>query len=108
RTPLNAILGFSEMMQNETFGPLGHVNYRDYAADIHKSGANLLTLINDVLDLSRLDDGGIALTKDDMDLRDVIRSVLAGVTQSADAGGVALVDNLGEAPLTIYADPRRI
>ena len=57
RTPLNAILGFSEVMQNEIFGPHGVPAYKDYASDIHNSGVHLLGLINEILDLSRIEAG---------------------------------------------------
>ena len=57
RTPLNAILGFSEIIKSELYGPLGHRKYAEYAEDVHKSGAHLLDLINDVLDLSKIDAG---------------------------------------------------
>ena len=57
RTPLNAILGFSEIMMNEVFGPVGNEHYKGYAADIHTSGQHLLKLINEILDLSRIEAG---------------------------------------------------
>jgi PAS domain S-box-containing protein len=57
KTPLNAVLGFSEIIRDEVLGPVGHDRYRDYAGDIHKSGARLLAIINDVLDVSRLEGG---------------------------------------------------
>jgi signal transduction histidine kinase len=57
RTPLNAVIGFSEMMGMEAFGPLGHSNYKEYVRDIHTGGTRLLTLINDILVLSKLDAG---------------------------------------------------
>ncbi|WP_053239539.1 ATP-binding protein [Pleomorphomonas koreensis] len=57
RTPLNAILGFSEIMMNEVFGPVGNQHYKGYAADIHTSGQHLLKLINEILDLSRIEAG---------------------------------------------------
>ena len=61
RTPLNAILGFSEVIKGELYGPLGHPKYREYAEDVHKSGVHLLDLINDVLDLSKIDAGKMDL-----------------------------------------------
>ncbi|MBA2587680.1 MAG: hypothetical protein H0U98_03550 [Alphaproteobacteria bacterium] len=61
RTPLNAILGFSEVLQAELYGPLGHPKYIEYAHDVHKSGEHLLDLINDVLDLSKIDAGRMEL-----------------------------------------------
>lgn len=62
RTPLNAIIGFSEVLKNETFGPMGSERYRDYADDIHSSGQHLLSLINDVLDMSKIEAGKYAPT----------------------------------------------
>jgi signal transduction histidine kinase len=61
RTPLNAILGFTEIFKVQLFGPLGHPKYLEYAGDVHKSGAHLLDLINDVLDLSKIDAGKMEL-----------------------------------------------
>jgi len=61
RTPLNAILGFSEILATQLYGPLGHKKYAEYAKDVHKSGAHLLDLINDVLDLSKIDAGKMEL-----------------------------------------------
>jgi len=61
RTPLNAILGFSEIIKAQLYGPLGHDRYREYASDVHRSGAHLLDLINDVLDLSKIDAGRMEL-----------------------------------------------
>jgi len=61
RTPLNAILGFSEILKAQLYGPLGHAKYVEYAEDVYKSGAHLLDLINDVLDLSKIDAGKMEL-----------------------------------------------
>jgi signal transduction histidine kinase len=61
RTPLNAILGFSEIMLQEQLGPLGEPRYREFARDIHDSGAHLLAIINDILDLSRIEAGTYAI-----------------------------------------------
>jgi signal transduction histidine kinase len=61
RTPLNAILGFSDLMHQEIRGPLGHSSYKGYAQDIHRSGAHLLSLINDILDLSKIEAGRFEL-----------------------------------------------
>jgi two-component system cell cycle sensor histidine kinase PleC len=61
RTPLNAILGFTEILKTELYGPLGHAKYIEYADDVHKSGAHLLDMINDVLDLSKIDAGKMEL-----------------------------------------------
>ena len=72
RTPLNAILGFSEVMGNEVLGPLENPTYRDYARDIHASGRHLLDLINDILDLSRIEAGRMQFSLETFDLAEVL------------------------------------
>ncbi len=76
RTPLNAILGFSEIMKGEVFGPVGSPQYVEYAGHIHSSGEHLLGLINDVLDLSRIEAGRFVIKAAEIDLRDQIASAL--------------------------------
>jgi two-component system cell cycle sensor histidine kinase PleC len=68
RTPLNAILGFSEVMANEVLGPMGNPTYRDYAGDVHESGQHLLNLINEILDLSRIEAGRYQLNEEPVTL----------------------------------------
>jgi signal transduction histidine kinase len=75
RTPLNAILGFSEVMVSEVFGPLGNDRYRGYAQDIHSSGSHLLSIINDVLDLSKAAAGKLELVEGWIDAREIVKSV---------------------------------
>jgi two-component system, cell cycle sensor histidine kinase PleC len=72
RTPLNAILGFSEVLENELFGPLQNNAYKDYAGDIHNSGRYLLTLINDILDLSRIEAGRRDIAEEPTHVRDCL------------------------------------
>jgi two-component system cell cycle sensor histidine kinase PleC len=71
RTPLNAILGFSEVMKNEVFGPHASPSYREYASDIHSSGQHLLNLINEILDLSRIEAGRYELKEEAVNLAHV-------------------------------------
>src|SRR5262249_44963831 len=77
KTPLNAVLGFSEIIRDELFGPAGQRVYRDYAADIHASGTRLLALINDILDVSRIEGGAITIAARPEDLDLVIETALA-------------------------------
>jgi len=72
RTPLNAILGFSEMLRAQYFGPLGAKNYKEYANDIHHSGEHMLALINDILDISAIEAGKRELARDDVDIHEVL------------------------------------
>jgi signal transduction histidine kinase len=90
RTPLNAILGFSEMMTSETFGPLGHAKYLDYTRDIHRSGTHLLALINDVLDMSKIEAGRFELDESAVSLAEVVESCLAMVKWRAEKNAVEL------------------
>ncbi len=80
RTPLNAIIGFSEIMQGEMFGDLGDSRYRDYTRDIKASGTHLLNIINDVLDLSKIEAGKQDLLVENVDVENAIRSSLSIVT----------------------------
>lgn len=68
RTPLNAILGFSEILTKSMYGPLGDPHYEDYARDIYQSGAHLLNLINDILDITKIEVGKLDLIEDEFDL----------------------------------------
>jgi signal transduction histidine kinase len=85
RTPLNAILGFSEVIQSELYGPLGHRKYREYAQDVYRSGAHLLDLINDVLDLSKIDAGKMELRESMFAVPDLVAETLALVGHKANA-----------------------
>lgn len=74
RTPLNAVLAFSEILQKELFGPLGDNRYQEYATDIHASGQHLLDLINDLLDLARIEAGRYELNFEEADFGELVRS----------------------------------
>ena len=93
RTPLNAINGFSEIMAGEMFGPLGDAKYKGYAADILKSGQHLLSLINDVLDMAKIEAGKLTLHYETVSLKEVVEDaarLMRGKVQ--DAGLNLLVD----------------
>ncbi len=108
RTPLNAIIGFSEIIKTETFGPVGSVKYRGYAEDIHQSGQHLLDLINDILDLSRVEAGEDELREEHLDIPTVIESVLRLVRQRAEKGGLQLEWELPDDLPLLYADERKV
>ncbi|OYQ35915.1 hypothetical protein CHU95_06550 [Niveispirillum lacus] len=90
RTPLNAVIGFSEIIATEAMGPIAQPAYREYAHDIHDSGQMLLTLINDILDLSKIQAGKKELLEKLVDVPRLIRSSLRLVAERADKGGVLL------------------
>ncbi len=90
RTPLNAIIGFSEMMQGQVFGPLGSDKYADYCGHIKESGDYLLGVISDVLDMSRLDAGQIALERNDFDLGQSVLSAIRRIELAADEKAIAI------------------
>ncbi len=83
RTPLNAIIGFSEIMESRMFGPLGAEKYTEYSRDIRESGEYLLDVINDILDMSKIEAGGIRLTPEAMALEPVLADCLRVVSTRA-------------------------
>lgn len=83
RTPLNAIIGFSDIIRSELFGPSGNEKYLDYANDIHQAGTYLLRLINDLLDVSRLEVGEFSLTEEDVDLHECIAGSVCMLAEQA-------------------------
>lgn len=85
RTPLNAVIGFSEILTNELFGPIGNPRYRDYAADIHASGAHLLSLINDIIDFSTIDLGHRKLEPAPIDLPNALQDSMRLIRPQAAA-----------------------
>jgi two-component system cell cycle sensor histidine kinase PleC len=108
RTPLNAILGFSEIMKGEVFGPVGSPQYAEYAGHIHSSGEHLLGLINDVLDLSRIEAGRFVIKAAEIDLRDHIASALNLFAVRAAEGKIDLQRDIeSDLPLLI-ADERAL
>jgi signal transduction histidine kinase len=106
RTPLNAILGFSEFMGAEPFGRLGDPRYRGYVEDIRKSGAHLLALIDDILDMTRVEAGRLDLHETDVDLSESIASSMAMMRTAAAEGGVALSCRQLDAPIVVRCDAR--
>lgn len=90
RTPLNAILGFSEIIESQTYGPIEQQRYVEYAGDIHSSGEHLLDLINDVLDVAKIEAGVLKPEIEDVDLPRVIQSCLNMIENRALRGNIAV------------------
>jgi PAS domain S-box-containing protein len=108
RTPLNAIIGFSEVMMEERFGPVGHDRYRGYLKDIHVSGGHLLSLINDLLDLSKIEAGKLDLTFANVSLNDLTQQCVAIMQQQASREHVIVRTSLSANLPQIVADARSV
>ncbi len=107
RTPLNAIMGFSDIMRQRLFGPMSE-RYAEYADLIHESGAHLLELINDVLDMSKIEAERFELAREDFDARDAIAAVLRLMRGQADRAGISLRGDISAESLEAEADRRAI
>ncbi len=107
RTPLNAIIGFSEIMEAAMFGPLGAEKYREYSRDIRESGQYLLDVINDILDMSKIEAGGIPLALEDVDLDPVLADCLRVVWQRATEKRLNLRSSIDPA-IRLKADRRAL
>ena len=108
RTPLNAIIGFSEIMAGEFLGELGNQKYHEYAVDIHESGEHLLHVINDILDLSKIEAGKIDLDEEIIDPSATIESSIRLVKEMADEHGIAVTARAEGAPPRLRADARKL
>jgi signal transduction histidine kinase len=107
RTPLNAIIGFSEILKTEAFGPLGMPRYIEYAADIHHSGQHLLSLVNDILDLSKIEAGVEHInTNAPVDLTAKIEAICRTMSVIATENGTRLTSKLPPEPVHILANRR--
>lgn len=106
RTPLNAILGFSEVMKMELFGALGQPRYQVYAQDIFNSGNLLLSLINDILDLSKIESGKMVLHPEPVAVTDVFDSAMTLMRERAKDGGVSLTADIAKDLPPLYVDLR--
>jgi two-component system cell cycle sensor histidine kinase PleC len=107
RTPLNAVIGFSEIMRSGMFGPLGSEKYVEYCDDILKSSNYLLGVINDVLDMSKIEAGRIDLNFEELVLDELVEETLRIVTAQAETQGISVVSDI-ERGLQITADRRSV
>ena len=109
RTPLNAIIGFSDIMRNERFGPLNNDRYRDYARDVNESGIHLLGIINEILDLAKIEAGHATMESEtEFEVGAVIGSAERMVRPMAEARGVRLVVDANNCELRIRAVERMV
>ncbi len=108
RTPLNAIIGFSEVMMDERFGPVGNERYKQYLRDIHTSGGHLISLLNDLLDLSKIEAGKLELSFVSVNLNDLVQQCVAIMQQQANSERVIIRTSLPAGLPQIVADARSV
>ncbi|WP_025898391.1 ATP-binding protein [Sneathiella glossodoripedis] len=108
RTPLNAIIGFSEVLRGEMFGPLGSGRYKEYVEDITISGRHLLTLVNDILDLSAIEANELTMHKQDMHFRNIMHDCSTIIGELAKKKHITYHEILAEDLSLLHADPRAV
>jgi two-component system cell cycle sensor histidine kinase PleC len=108
RTPLNAIIGFSEVMSSEVLGPIQNPSYKEYSADIHASGQHLLNLINELLDLSRIEAGKYELNEEGISLVNIAEDCRRMLEIRARSKGIELVADFDEKLPKLWGDERAI
>lgn len=108
RTPLNAIMGFSEVMKDEHLGPVGNTVYREYAGNIHDSGSHLLQLINEILDLSRIEAGRYELHEESLRLADIAEDCQRLMKLRAEQKGIQITEDIDPDLPMLWADARAL
>jgi signal transduction histidine kinase len=108
RTPLNSIIGFAELMLQERFGPIGSRRYKGYVEDIHQSGLYALSLLNDLLDISKIEAGKFELNFTAVDVAEVVEECAASLQPLAKRARILLRTSLAPDLPTVVADPRRL
>jgi PAS domain S-box-containing protein len=108
RTPLNAIIGFSEVMMEERFGPIGNERYRDYLRDIHTSGGHLISLLGELLDLSKIEAGKLELNFAGVNLNDLTQQCVAIMQAQANREKVIIRSSLAQNLPQVVADARSV
>jgi len=108
RTPLNSIIGFSDIMIEERFGPIQNERYREYLRDINKSGNHVLELINDLLDLSKIESGKLELEFEAVDLNEMVAESVALLQPQANGNRIIIRTSLSRAVPKVVADSRSI
>ncbi|MDP6815151.1 MAG: CHASE2 domain-containing protein [Alphaproteobacteria bacterium] len=106
RTPLNAIIGFSEMIKDEMFGPVGNEQYKNYSSDIYSSGRHLLAIINDILDIAKIEAGRAELEEDLVNIDHAVEAVLLLIGSRPEAEGLTLDRQVPEDLPPLIADAK--
>jgi signal transduction histidine kinase/DNA-binding NarL/FixJ family response regulator len=107
RTPLNAIIGFSDIMRSELMGPLGTEAYRGYVEDIHSSGRHLLEVINEILDMSKVESGHLEMHPEPVDLHSLVRASIRLMRERAEHGQLILTAEIPPDLPAVLVDERR-
>ncbi len=108
RTPLNAIIGFSEIMRDQQFGPISNPRYCEYVDDIHQSGSHLLEVINDILDLAKIESGKLELNEEVFDPEQAIKASVRLVKERAEAHDISISLDIGTDMPSLRADQRQV
>ena len=108
RTPLNSVLGFTELMLQERFGPIGNNRYKGYVEDIHQSGLYALSLLNDLLDISKIEAGKFELDFTAVEVPELVEDCVNSLQPLAKRSRIVLRTSLGDKLPCIVADPRRL
>ena len=106
RTPLNAVIGFSEILNRELFGTLGEARYRDYARLIHESGEHLLNVVNDILDMSKIEAGKFKIVKEPFDVAPLVKSCCDIMRHTAEQRSLSLIVDIEPGIPELPADKR--
>ena len=106
RTPLNAVIGFSEILNRELFGALGEARYRDYARLIHESGEHLLNVVNDLLDMSKIEAGKLKIVKEPFDVAPLVKSCCDIMRHTAEQRSLSLIMDVATGIPELPADKR--
>lgn len=108
RTPLNAIIGFSEIIKDETMGPIENAQYKDYIKDIHNSGVHLLSLINDILDYSKAEAGKLDIAMEEVDITKLIHASMRLVAPRAELAKVELITEIPDEHYILHTDGKKV
>ena len=108
RTPLNAVLGFAEILRDELFGPLGDNRYKGYVRDIHDSGKHLLNVINDILDLAKVEAGHLQLDEQPVDVENILATCERLIVDTAELRGIRFEVFYPTTAVTLRLDATRL
>ena len=108
RTPMNAVIGFSDMLRSEVLGPIGNPKHKDYINDIHDSGTRALQIINEILDVSQAEAGMLTLSKTDVDIQEALADCLQNHGEAAAQRGVTLTPRISETLPRMRCDSARL